>query len=158
MENIPPPNVVDILAFIVVAIGTFQGFRRRLSGELAHLISVVAAFTLGLYFFRPLGSWLCAHTRLSEQAAHMLAFIIMIIVAVAAMVLLQFVLKRIMKVVFEETVDKTGGVLAGFVRSAIFVIIVFLIMNLWPHDYLNRLFGEESVIGTVIIRYMPSLR
>ena len=38
------------------------------------------------------------------------------------------------------------------------ILIVVVMMNLWPHEYLNRKFGEESVVGTVVLRYMPSLR
>ena len=63
-----------------------------------------------------------------------------------------------MKVVFEEPFDKVAGSVAGFVRSALFTLIVFIAVNLTPHEYLNRLFGEESVIGTLTLKMMPMLQ
>jgi len=157
MENIPPPSVIDIVALIIVALGMFQGFRRGLSGELARLISIVVAFALGLHFYHPFGLWLSAHTRLSEQPAHALAFITAIIAAIVTMILLRIVLKRVMTIVFEKKIDKMGGLLAGFVCSSVIVIIIFMIMIIVPNNYLNRQFGQNSVIGSVIIKYMPVL-
>lgn len=158
MQNFPSPNVIDVAALIIVAFSTLQGFRRGLSGELARLVSVVVAFSFGLYFYRPLGSWLVEHSRLTEQRAQALAFLAMVIAAVVVMIFLRFVLKHIMKIAFEKKVDKMGGCLAGFIRSSVFVIIVFLLLNMWPHDYLNRQFGEKSVIGNIVVKYMPALR
>ena len=66
--------------------------------------------------------------------------------------LLGFVFRRIMKIVFEPAVDKPGGGFAGFVSGILAVLIVFMIMIQWPNDYLNRKFGEESVIGRVVVK------
>ena len=151
-------NIIDIAAIAIVALGVIQGCRRRLSGELAHLISVVAAFGTGLFFFRPVGDWFMAHTRLTDQGAHVVAFIATMLASLVVMTLIRIVLGRVMKVVIEPEVDRTGGAIAGFVRASVFVLIVFIIMNMWPHDFLNRIFGEESLIGSVVVKCMPALR
>lgn len=159
MGSFPPPNIVDFVALIFIVIGAFIGYRRGLSGELAQLISMAAAFVLSLFLYHPLGSWLHENTQLYDrpQLARALAYFATIVVATIAMVLLRFLLKRIMQVVIEREADKIGGVIAGLVRSIILVAIVLLLMNMWPHQYLNRLFGEESMLGTVVVRCMPSL-
>jgi len=138
-------------------LGIIQGCRRRLSGELAHLISVVAAFGIGMFFFRPAGNWFAENTRLSDQGAHVVAFIATMLASLIVMAVLRIVLGRMMKVVIEPEVDRTGGAIAGFFRASVFVIIVFIIMNMWPHEYLNRIFGKESLIGNVVVTCMPAL-
>lgn len=151
-------NIIDIAAIAIIILGIIQGYRRRLSGELAHLISVVAAFSIGLFFFRPAGNWFTEHTRLTDQGAHVVAFITTMLASIIVMTLLRIVLGRIMKVVIEPEADRTGGAIAGFFRASVFVVIVFIIMNMWPHDYLNRIFGEQSLIGSAVVKCMPRLR
>lgn len=152
------PNVFDIAALVIIAFGTIQGLRRGLSGELARLVSVVVALVLSLYFYHPFGVWCTEHTRLTVQAAHVLAFVTMVAGAMAATVLLRFLLKKIMKIVIEKKVDKAGGCVAGFISTSVFVLIIFLMMNMLPDDhYLNQKFGEESVIGSIVVHCMPLL-
>jgi uncharacterized membrane protein required for colicin V production len=157
MEHFPI-NAVDIGALLVVCLSTLRGFHRGLSGELAQLISVVAALILGVYTRKPFGSWLLENTHLSNRSAHALAFVLTVVAVILAMVLLGFVFRRIMKVVFEEGVDKPGGGLAGFASGTLVAIIVFMIMNMWPHEYLNRQFGEESIIGRVVVKWTPTVQ
>lgn len=158
MNWLSSPNLIDIVALVVVVLGAFQGWLRGLSGELARLISVVVAFVLGIYFYRPFGAWFLENTRLSIQAADTLAFVVTVLAAAVVMVLLRVVLKRIMKVVIEEKFDKACGVAAGLLRAWVLVAVVFLAMNLWPNTYLNRKFGEESIIGRQVLRLVPELR
>jgi uncharacterized membrane protein required for colicin V production len=158
MENAPAFSVVDIAACLVVAFTTIHGFIRRLSGELAALVASAAALALGLVLCRPAGDWLAARTRLETDGARTLAYIAVVLVSAAAMLLLRLALKRVMQVAFEPATDRIGGGVAGFVRGTVTVLIVFLAMNLWPHDYLNRVFGTESLIGRTVRRYAPPVR
>jgi len=158
MQNMPPPSLVDVLALSAVSLITLRGYLRGLSGELAQLVSAVAALALGVLFFGPVAAWCVAHTRLAPASARAAAFVVVIAAAVAALVLVRLALKRIMKVAFEERFDRAGGLVAGFVRACALVTLVLMVMNLWPHAYLNRKFGEESVLGTVLLRRMPFLR
>lgn len=151
-------NVVDAVAIFVVCLSVVHGLRRGLSGELAAVVSVVAALLLGLQFFEPLGSWVEVHTRLAGQAARAMAFVITVLASIVALILTRYALKRIMRVAIEPEADKIGGAVAGLVRACAAVVILFLVMNLWPHKYLNRKFGEESLIGRVMLRCVPELR
>lgn len=151
-------SVVDIAAGFVVLVGIFVGHRRRLSGELANALGIVAAFVLGWHFRDPFGLWIRDHTRLTEQGAQAAAFALTIAAALGCMVVVRLVLHRVMRVVIEEETDKIAGCFAGFVRSVVFVAILFVVMNLLPHEYLNRKFGEESMIGRLLIEWLPELR
>jgi len=149
-------NLVDVIAFGVVALGMVQGYFRGFSGEIARLVGLVAAFVLGLRFYQPLGEWVFAYTRLAGQPARALAFLVTVGVATLCMLIVRKTLKRIIQVAIEKGPDRVGGVLVGAVRAGIVVLIVFLALNLWPNEYLNRTFGCESLIGRGIHRLFPA--
>lgn len=155
--NAPAFNIPDIIALAVLAIGTFIGYRRRLSGEVGRLIGITAAFIVGLFIYAPIVGWLVGYTRLDYGASRIAGYLFTIIAAVAVMVVARVTLGNLIKVVIAEETDRILGLVAGFVRSAVFVLIIFLAMNLVPHDYLNAKFGQESFIGRIVIRLMPAL-
>ena len=158
MNALPTLSLVDIVALGLIAIGGIQGFLRGLSGELARLIGTILAFVAGVSLHGPVGEWILRNTRLEDQTAHAFAFVATVVLAIVIMLLLRLVIKRLIKVVFADGFDKGMGVLAGLARMSVVVCIIFLIMNLIPHDYLNRHFGEESAIGSIVIRYVPTVR
>jgi uncharacterized membrane protein required for colicin V production len=159
MHGLPTLSIVDVVSLSLISLSALRGYLRGLSGELAQLIGATAAFVLGVYLLGPLGTWCIGHTRLSPMSARAVAFVATVAGVIAVMVLIRMVLKRVMKVVFhQQAFDRFGGLAAGFARAVVVLAIVFLAMNLAPHDYLNRKFGEESVLGTLLLRAMPSLR
>lgn len=155
--NMPAWNVIDLFALGTILLSTLIGYRRRLSGEIANLLSLAAVFFVGFIAYRPVGNWLLTYSRLDGRTADVVAYVLTTIVAIIIMVIIRLVLGSIMRIVIEEEVDKIGGVIAGMVRSFFLITIVFLVMNLVPHEYLNKKFGEESVIGRLVIKCMPSL-
>jgi uncharacterized membrane protein required for colicin V production len=158
MNTLSELNLVDICALMLIAIGGIQGYLRGLSGELARLIGTILAFVAGIALHDPVGAWILEHTRLEDQPAHAVAFVATVILAIVIMVLLRLVLKRLIKVVFAEGFDRGMGICAGLLRMSVVVCIIFLVMNLVPHDYLNRHFGEESTIGSIVVSYVPKVR
>jgi hypothetical protein len=151
-------NAVDVAAAVVVLFTAFQGFRRRLSGEVARAAAAVAALAVGLACCGPLGTWMDAHTRLDPDTGRAVAFVAAAIAAGAVMIVLRISLKRLMQVAFHPAADRVGGVAAGVARGAAVVLIVVLAMNLWPNDYLNRVFGVESWLGRHVQNYVPAAR
>jgi uncharacterized membrane protein required for colicin V production len=158
MNSFPAPNAVDIGALVILLLGTIIGFRRGLSGEIARFIGTIVAFCLGIYFYKPLGEWLVEHTRLEEGPANVIAFVVMVSVVLLITLIIRLILRSIMKISFEGNIEKAGGCVAGFIRAFLLILIIFIAMNMWPHDYLNRIFGKESIIGGVVVKYMPAIR
>ena len=157
-ESLPALSLIDCVALALLAAGTVRGMLRGLSGELARLLSVVTALVAALWLYAPAGAWLAGNTRLQGRLALAAAFSVTLIAAVVAMVVVRFLLKRVMKVVIEERFDRRLGLAAGFGNTLMVIAIVFLLVNMWPHDYLNRKFGEESLIGTLVLRALPGVR
>ena len=154
MNYLPVINVIDIAALIIIGVNIIIGMRRGLSGELAGLVGTIAAFGLGAHFLAPFGAWLKDHTRLGERPAQALAFISVVVCVIIVMILLRLILGKIMKLSFEPAVDKIGGFVSGLVRSCVLVLIIVVSVQICPNDYLNRKFGEESVVGRSVVKYV----
>lgn len=152
-------NTVDIVAIVVMLFGALNGLRRGLSRELAGTVSVVLALFLGIGLYRPLGEFVAERTRLGELSGRSLAFALTVIVAVIVMILLRLLLKHAIKVIIsDKAVDRAGGMIAGFLKSAVVVIIVFIVFSMWPDKYLHRVFAVESLIGRTVVENMPEFR
>ncbi len=151
------PNAVDIAVIICLMIGAVQGFIRGLSGELAQLLSAVAGFGSGVWVFGPISQWMQKNGRLGEDASRAVSFVASMIAAIILMIVLRLVFKKLISGIIQEKFDKATGSIAGMLRAGIFVLMFLILMNLWPHDYINRLFGKESIFGTLAVKAMPGI-
>ncbi len=157
MEQIRSFNIVDIIALIIILLGSIRGLIRGLSAEIAGFISTITALCMGLYFFRPFGSWFLENTRLTKWSAHAVAFVVTIIAAIIAMALLRSAMKYIIKIVVNPKADRLGGLIAGFISSSIIIIIIFMTVNMLNDKYWNRIFKEKSFIGSMVGNCIPPL-
>lgn len=152
------PNFADILAAVIILFCIVMGYRRGLSGELARAISWLVVLVLGILLKDPLGAWLTEHTRLEGRAALAVAYLVIIIVGIITIIIVSLVVTKLVKFVVAEGADKLVGSIIGFAKGIIVVLVMFILFNLWPHEYLNRVFGEQSMIGMVVIRCMPEIQ
>ncbi len=150
-------SIVDVIALCFILLNALWGLQRGLSGELARVGSVILAFVIGLAAYGHVGEWLAQQSRLGPRAALATAFVVTIMGAFVAMLFLRLLLKRVFEVAIAERHDRTAGFIAGTVRATLIVIIVFIAMNLQTNADLNRKFGEESVLGTLLLRHMSQL-
>jgi uncharacterized membrane protein required for colicin V production len=150
MNNFSYFHIVDIVAFILILVGLIRGLVKGLSGELAGLLGAAAAFAGAWYFYTPLGNFLIGKTRLSERASMAVAFVLALVGAYLAARILRLVLRNLMEFSFKGKIEKIGGLMAGGIRMAVVVTAFVLLVTLWPHEYLHRLFAEESVFGRFV--------
>ncbi|NQU40574.1 MAG: CvpA family protein [Lentisphaerae bacterium] len=151
-------NVVDIVAVLFVLLHIVLSCRRGLSEEIARLLGAIVAFWLGLRYHDSVAGWLADHTRVEGQTAQVVSYIGVVLLVMLASLLLTVVMSKLIKLAIPEGVDAIAGGVAGLVKGALYVAIIFLAMNLWPHDYLNRHFGEESLIGSFVMRLVPAVQ
>lgn len=154
---LPVLTPIDIAALALIGVGLVVGAFRGLAGELAGLISAALAFTAGIILRVPLGLWLSSHSRLSHDSAYATAFCFCVIATWLLLLIPKLLIGKIMKVVVEKGFSVFGGMLAGALRMALWVIILFLAMQMIPHPYLNEKFGETSWVGRTIHRMAPEL-
>ena len=158
MQSLAFISIVDLVALVFILLSSIVGYIRGLSGEIARLVGMVAACVVGVVTYEPAAAWLAAHSHLEERLARALTFAVIVLTSIVVMFVLRFVCKHVMRLVIDESFDKKGGMLAAVLHSSLFVFMVFVAMNLWPSEALNRKFGEESVIGRLTVRMMPVLK
>jgi len=158
MGNLPPLNLVDIIAVVMIGLGALRGYFRGLSGEFARLVGLLAAFAVGVLFHAPVGTWIRDVTRLSGPAAMATAYLLLVVVAVTVMAIVGSLLKRLIQVVIARRLDRNLGLVMGAAKSAVLVAIIVLAAQLWPTEACQRHFLTESAVGTLLHSAMPSVR
>ncbi len=157
-ELLSTTNLVDVIAFALIAICMLFGARRGLSGELAGTVSTVAGFVLGMIFYTPLVNWLLDNSRLGPQSASVVAFIVVFLVVFAIMLVIRISVKALLKVTIDKKTDRWGGAMAGMVKALVIVLAFFLIMIVSPSESMGRMFGSESLIGNILLKAIPELQ
>jgi uncharacterized membrane protein required for colicin V production len=157
-QHVPFANLADAAALVWLLVGAFNGWRRGLSGELPRLMSVVVAGACGFLVYGQLTAWIALHTRLQGDAAGALAFIAATLLAGAGMLAMRLILGSLVQIVFAAAINKPVGLVAGLVGSALVLVLLFVSLNLVPHEDLNRIFGAESALGRVVRRTVPIVR
>lgn len=148
---------VDLVTLAVVGLGLIVGLIRGAAGELAGLLSVLIAGTIGFSCHRAFGAWLETHDRISGASAYATAFALSIIGAWLILIIPKLVLGKIMKVTFEKGFNRIGGAIAGAIRMTAWALLLFVFMQMIPHSYLNLHFGSKSVLGRGVYRLAPGM-
>lgn len=151
-------NLVDMVAFLFILLHVLLSWRRGLGEEVGRVAGAVVAFWVGWRYHDAVANWMTAHTRMEGAPARVVAYIGVVLLVVLASLIVSFVLAKVIASAIPAGADKVGGGVAGLVKGGLYVVMIFLAMNLWPHDYLNRQFGEASAIGSVVIKWVPAVR
>lgn len=151
-------NLVDIVAILFVLVHIVLSWRRGLSEEIGRVAGAVLAFWIGLRYHQAVAGWMTEHTRMEGEPARVVAYIGVVLLIILSSLVLTLVVSKVIKLAIPEGIDKVAGGVAGLVKGAFYTAIIFLAMNIWPHDYLNRHFGEESAIGSVVMKWVPAVQ
>ncbi|MGD9874877.1 MAG: CvpA family protein [Kiritimatiellia bacterium] len=151
-------NAVDIAALILILLGTLQGLRRGLSGELASVFSVVVAFFAGWKFYAPIGEYIAAHTRMSEMLSNAFAFALCIVAGLIVMYSLGLLLQTIFVFTFKGKIERIGGALCGTIRLALIACAAIFLMGLLPSEFLQRHFADESAVGRFLFLHLEPVK
>ncbi len=151
-------NLVDIVAILFILVYVVMGWRRGLAAEIGHLAGAALAFWIGLRYHERLAAWMTGHTRMEGAPATVVAYVAVVLAIILASMILSLVLSKLMELAIPEGANKVWGGMAGLVKGSLYAAMILLAVNLWPHEYLNRHFGEESVLGAFVMRWVPVVR
>jgi uncharacterized membrane protein required for colicin V production len=148
MEYFTAANIVDAAAILLILGGALLGLRRGLSGEIVGLFCTLAAFAVSFIFLGENTGWLREHSKVDERTAVDLAFFGVFIGLWVITFLPRILLRNVMKVMFDPpALERTGGLIAGLVKSTLFIFILFISLGLARHDSVRTLFSETSRVG-----------
>lgn len=153
-----PFNAVDITAVIVVAAGIVFGLRGGLTRMFFPLVSVGAMLSAAVSYYHPVAEWCMSHTRLQNypETAFAFAFSFILFSVWIICLLVKMIGGMIMKIQFNEKINRPGGGIAGILYGILLSISIVIAAGLWPNPFLRRVFIHDSVIGRTVFR-MSSL-
>lgn len=128
-------SVVDIVAVLIIIIGTLLGLRRGLTGQIPFLLgttALVLALTKG---FVPLQSWLGERFGLADLHAILLALALIVALPFVLVWIYRRLPVAVTKVTFMSWADRLGGALAGLIGATAFVVLAFMLLHLIPAAY-----------------------
>ena len=112
-------NLLDIVIAVVLIIPIFTGLKQGLIKAALSLAGLIVGVVLASNFYEPLSKVLGFIPN--EDAANIVAFILILVVVMIIANVLAALLKSTAKVVMLGWVDHLGGAIFGFLMGAIFM-------------------------------------
>jgi uncharacterized membrane protein required for colicin V production len=158
--NVPEAfYTIDILFVAFVLLFAVVGLFRRISGELASLLSLVMLLC-GICFFYPSLTQF-ASRKWGVLSASIVQGVVIVALVLAA-IILSFLMNRLFRQIFRSRVGEVtnrliGGAIA-LLRGALIGVSLFAALSLMPNETLYTSLSEKSVIGAwVCSRFTPWL-
>ncbi|MCC7300988.1 MAG: CvpA family protein [Verrucomicrobia bacterium] len=138
---------IDILFVLFVLFFAVRGVWNGLSGELAHVLTLLALLAGFCFFYPQLTELAENYWKLPENVLRFLVPTVLILAAVLVFVLLRALFKQMLKEKAGTNADKVGGVLVGILRGILLGLTVFVGLSMISNDSLYRVLSEKSSIG-----------
>lgn len=150
-------GVIDIFFATAMAIGAVRGLVRGLSREIADLVRVLGAFLAAYFLHRPLSLILIEKSRLSDVAAAIVAFLLVLLAAFLLLTMLHILLSKFMQFAFKGPLERVGGLISGLLKGAVFAAVVVLLLGFWPHPAFRKAVCEDSYCGRWLTASYPGI-
>ncbi len=126
-------NWLDIVIFIPVIWGAYQGYKKGL----VYMIAMIIGLVLGLYLAFKLDGWMSdfirEHTESNSKFIPYLSFFIILSTVILILVFFAKLLEQILKISSLNTFNKVAGAFMGAAKFAFIVsIVLFLLRNFEP--------------------------
>ncbi len=139
---------IDILFAVFVLLFVFSGIKHGLSGEIAHVVTLIALLIGVCFFYSQLTQLVSDHWRaLSPLVVQIAVPVMLLLAAVLLFLLVRALFQQLLKSKLGESADKIAGGLAGALRGALLGLAVFSGVSLIPNESLYRTLSEKSSVG-----------
>ena len=117
-------QTIDIIISVLLVIGLISGLRDGLVKQVAGLAGLIGGLLLGRAFYMPVGQWLGTTFGISAEAAHITAFILILIVVPLLFSLVGWLVSKILSAICLGWINRILGGLVGVLKFALFAGIV----------------------------------
>ena len=139
-------NIIDIILIIPIIWFAYQGFKRGLIIELASLLALILGIYAALYFSNYAADFLANNLDLGPKYIPIISFIITFIVVVIIVYFIGKILEKLVNMVALGFLNKLAGGIFGILKAAIFISIIFLIIN----HFNDKLISQEKKDGSLL--------
>ena len=147
-------NWLDLIVIAILALFGLRGFFRGLFREVFSLAGLLCGFMLAVAYDRQLADWVAAYWKLSPLLLKGGAFIAIFFVIYFLFSLAGWLLHRWEKLLFLQTVNRTGGIAVGMGKGAALaaLAIFFLSSAAWLPER-----ARENIAGSYFIAPLSRL-
>jgi len=155
----PTVNWYDLVVVVALLYGVWTGLRAGLMGEIIRVVGLILMIALAFALYKPVGDLIGDHSQLSDDNAHLLAF-----VSIAAVVYLISLAVRLathrhmQKFKLGSLIESVGGAFAGVVRMLVIMTWVTILLAVSSGEFMERSVGQESRFGSFVVSLLPALK
>ncbi len=144
-------TVFDIVALAVIGVFAFIGLRKGLISEVLKILGIVVGITLALHYTSRVAAVLHNFASLGPKVEKVLAFILVLLLTIAAFIYLARIAKAIFRVAMMGWLDKSGGLLVGGLKGAL-IISAFLPLFAFLPSSID--FVKETKRHSIVYKYL----
>ncbi len=140
-------QTIDIIISVLLVIGLLTGVRDGLVKQVAGLAGIIGGLLLGRMFYLPAGEWLGSALGISVEAAHITAFILILIIVPLLLSLVGWLVSKLLSAICLGWVNRLLGGLVGILKMLLFAGVVITGIELFDkHDTLVSEQKKEASI------------
>lgn len=134
-----------MVILIVLGLHSLSGLRQGLVRQVLGLAGVILALVLAFQNFEGLGRVLLDHFQLPPPIANMVAFCLIVVAVFAVMNIIGYLWSSVSRVTPLSLVDSVGGAAFGFLKGAVVVGIVIVILMALPVGPVRDALGNSTL-------------
>lgn len=139
---------IDILFVVFVLFFAVRGTKHGLSGELAHVVTLLALLASFFLFYPQLIKLAEDYWNVLPPAVVRAAVpVLLLLAAVLLFALTRMLFKQALESKLDGSADKISGGLAGGLRGILLGLAVLAGISLIPNESLYRAISDESLVG-----------
>ena len=144
-------QTIDIIIAVLLVLGLINGLRDGLVKQVAGLAGLIGGLLIGRAFYLPLGGWLISTFGMADHAAHVIAFILILIIVPLLLNLAGWLVSKLLQIICLGWINRLLGGIIGVLKFALFVGIV--ITGIEFFDKHNTLISEGKKENSIL--YYP---
>jgi len=157
----PPPsglNWFDVFVGLVILYGLWRGIRTGLTGEFIRATGWILLIVATLKWYRRIGEWVQAHTKMDPDLANLVSFIVLgILLYTCALAIRWFAERKRSKFKFGAFLENMGGAVLGVARMVAVTAFITVMLCLVRSPFWHTQIGEESMYGRFIVSKLPAV-
>jgi uncharacterized membrane protein required for colicin V production len=148
-----------LVVVLALLYGVWSGVRAGLTGEVIRVIGLILMVVVALASYQSVGDWIVAHSRRTDETAHLIAFVSIAVMVYLISVAVRLALhRRMQQYKFSALMENVGGGCAGMVRMTVIMAWLTVILSLSADDFLRRNIDVESCFGSFVVHHLPALQ
>ena len=112
-------QTIDIIIVVLLVIGLIGGLRDGLVKQVAGLAGLIGGLLLGRAFYMPLGEWMASVLSISDEAARITAFILILVIVPLLFSLVGWLVSKLLKAICLGWINRLLGGLVGVLKFAL---------------------------------------